>query len=462
MHIKDINQIVLDTISATNFTLTAQGAITQSAASNVSTGTSRFNSPGTITLNQANDFDTILANGTDIFITDINDLNLGDISANNLTVNSNGSITQSGHLNVSGRSVFQASGNISLANLTNDFSTVLASGNIVSLSDLNSITLGSIFANNLTVNAGGSIDQSGSANVTGTSNFTAINNLTLSDIHNNLQGAVTSRAGLVQIENANSSSLHVNSPTNTTINLGFSATFSVAATGNNTPSVKWEYSSNNGTTWNDIVNPTPLPGALMFNGSREAVTLPSGFSNFTNGFSTGFWVYPTANANSPSSANNTYLINLGNGNASDNIQLYRSGGSNDLVFKVYNGNSATSLVASNVIDIDTWQYFSVVEQANGSASIYKNGAPVANGTLNVPNDVNRTMNYFGKAAPASFALFQGQINSLSLWNRPLSPTEISNANITVYTGNETGLAGYWPLDSITANKVADLSPNHAN
>jgi hypothetical protein len=115
-----------------------------------------------------------------------------------------------------------------------------------------------------------------------------------------------------------------------------------------------------------------------------------------------------------------------------------------------------------VIDIDTWQYFSVVEQANGSASIYKNGAPVANGTLNVPTNINRTMNYFGKAAPASFALFQGQINSLSLWNRPLSPTEISNANITVYTGNETGLAGYWPLDSITANKVADLSPNRAN
>src|SRR5205807_1432680 len=84
-----------------------------------------------------------------------------------------------------------------------------------------------------------------------------------------------------------------------------------------------------------------LPGALPFDtdpavqldGSSGYVQLPSGFADFSKGFTAEVWAYPTAVANSQE------FFDHGNGAYSDNIILFREGTSNNLLFEVFSGNS---------------------------------------------------------------------------------------------------------------------------
>ena len=113
---------------------------------------------------------------------------LGTITANNLTVTANGAVTQSGPSSVSGVANFTNSGtgsggNITLANSTNNFSTVTACGTNITVNDTNAVILGTTTATDLTVTAGGAITQTGVANVTGTANFTSTGNIALDQLN---------------------------------------------------------------------------------------------------------------------------------------------------------------------------------------------------------------------------------------------------------------------------------------
>ena len=101
----------------------------------------------------------------------------------------------------------------------------------------------------------------------------------------------------------------------------------------------------------------PVSSALRFDGSTGYATLPAtGFADFRNGFSAGVWVYPT-------SANSwARFFDFGNGALSDNILLTRGGSSNDLYFTVYRGSVSQSICATNAIELNKWQYFSVSQQ----------------------------------------------------------------------------------------------------
>lgn len=208
-----------------------------------------------------------------------------------------------------------------------------------------------------------------------------------------------------------------------------------------------------------LSNPTPFANALSFNGTSQSVQLPShGFADFTNGFSAGMWVYPT------SVGNYQRLFDFGNGPGSDNIILARNGLSNDLTFIVYNGSTATGVSASNALQLNTWQYLSVVMQAPAPgatttlATIYTNGSPIATGTVFVPANLNRTLNYVGRSNWSSDALFAGQMNDFSLWNAPLSAAQMQSAPTSVYSGTEAGLIGYWPMNDTTRGTVFDRGP----
>ena len=209
-----------------------------------------------------------------------------------------------------------------------------------------------------------------------------------------------------------------------------------------------------------LTNPTPDATALSFNGTSQYVQLPNhGFADFSTGFSAGMWVYPTA-------VNNwERLFDFANGAGQDNILLARNGTSNDLSFVVYQGSTASGVTAANAIQLNTWQYFSVVMQAPAigatttQATLYKNGAPIATGTVNVPNTVNRALNYVGKSNWSTDSLFAGQMNDFSLWNRALTPTQMQVAPGSVFTGTEAGLVGYWPMNDTSKGVVFDRGPS---
>ncbi|MFN6053720.1 MAG: LamG domain-containing protein, partial [Planctomycetia bacterium] len=200
---------------------------------------------------------------------------------------------------------------------------------------------------------------------------------------------------------------------------------------------------------------TPFAGSLTFNGTSNFVTLPStGFRDFSQGFSAGMWAYTT------SVVDGSQYFSFGNGPNSDNIVLRRDATSNNLRFAVLRGSSSQGITAPNVIQLNTWQYLSVTVTPAGMATIYVNGVAVATDTNPgfVPNVVDRATNYLAKS-PWGNALFQGQMSSLSVWNTPLSQAQIQAGMSRAYSGTETGLVCFLPMNETNGSTVDDRSPN---
>ncbi|MBX9660275.1 MAG: LamG domain-containing protein, partial [Nitrospiraceae bacterium] len=218
--------------------------------------------------------------------------------------------------------------------------------------------------------------------------------------------------------------------------------------------------ANQATLTTPLSNPTPFNSALSFNGTSDFAQLPSaGFTNFSNGFSASLW------ANTSSVGNYSRYFDFGNPpGGGDSVVLTREGTSNNLKLEVWKNGSVQTLVATGAIQLNTWQHFSVTVTSSGVATIYVNGAQVATTTSLgfIPNVTNRANCYIGKSNNSNDALFQGQMNSLSVWNRPLSATEVQAAQSTVYNGAETGLVGYWTMNDTTNGVVFDRGPNYLN
>ena len=127
-----------------------------------------------------NNFSTVgITTGNNVALTDANALILGASTVSGtLNVTTNGALTQSGPVTVTGTTTLAAgaANNITLNNAANDFGTVgITSGNNVALTDANALVLGalprSVAPSALTT--GGALTQSGALTVTGATTFTA-------------------------------------------------------------------------------------------------------------------------------------------------------------------------------------------------------------------------------------------------------------------------------------------------
>ncbi|MFM7591527.1 MAG: LamG domain-containing protein, partial [Isosphaeraceae bacterium] len=190
-------------------------------------------------------------------------------------------------------------------------------------------------------------------------------------------------------------------------------------------------------------NPTPLGSAYDFNGATDFIQLPStGLSNFTGGFSIGVWAFPTTNSSY------ARIIDFGAGASSDNINFLRVSTTNDLQFEVYSGSSGSSIRATNAIELNKWQYFAVslvpTSATNGTATIYKNGVPIASGTVFLPRNVTRGSSFIGRSNWGD-PHYAGQMNHFSLWNRALSAAEVATNMNSAPAAGASGLVMYRPL-----------------
>ena len=203
--------VALDNVAVNNgsFVLEAGGAISQVAGKNINVSglggfiSSGVGANGDITLNNAGNnfgsFGVISANGSAVSMREASDTALDTVTVNNgtLSITSAGGITQvAGRVITSGGvATFAAApgSDIILANGGNDFSTVnIASGNNVSLLDVNSLAVGGTMGGNLTtvagttttldamtvggnlnVTAAGLINDAGAVNITGTTTLSA-------------------------------------------------------------------------------------------------------------------------------------------------------------------------------------------------------------------------------------------------------------------------------------------------
>ena len=204
-NLADANGIIFGAGNASNLNVIA-ATISQSGALKAANLNATAN---TITLdNTANDWGTVNINASGAAtVTDSNALILGAVSAANLNVKAT-AITQSAAAKVSGAASLSGT-DITLTNSGNDWATIAASGNNVSIVDTNALNLGAVTAANLNVNAG-IITQSAAAKVSGvaslnasdinlvnaandwsTVTLNAVNGAALSDANAIILGAVT-------------------------------------------------------------------------------------------------------------------------------------------------------------------------------------------------------------------------------------------------------------------------------
>jgi hypothetical protein len=187
------NGASLGTIRSKGLSVNTVGAIVQTGAANVSTGTASFVSAGAISLTQSNNFGTVTANGANITISDADSVNIGNIqSTGNLTITSGGTTNLGGNITTAGNQQFNspvmltnnvtlrttANGSATFASTLNGAYTMtanLGNGSLVNIgavgsnTGLNLASAGSITGSdlNLTIAPGaviGSIIGSGSNN----------------------------------------------------------------------------------------------------------------------------------------------------------------------------------------------------------------------------------------------------------------------------------------------------------
>jgi hypothetical protein len=143
----------------------AQGNVINSNAL-ISSGALAIETPGDIDLSAAN----MLSGPLSFIAYDIDRLNngvatnLADMSVHDLRVTSTGDITDSGTIVSTGTTTLVSEGNIILNGSGNDFATVSLDGaDLVSVIDINSIGLGGLSANHVSVTAGGQITDANGA-----------------------------------------------------------------------------------------------------------------------------------------------------------------------------------------------------------------------------------------------------------------------------------------------------------
>ncbi len=131
----------------------------------------------------------------------------------------------------------------------------------------------------------------------------------------------------------------------------------------------------------------------------------AGYNNLTNGFTFSVWAYPTAVKNW------SHILDLGNGQASDNILFARVGTTDSAGLDNYNGSAMGTVVhAANGYTLNQWQHLAVT--VNGLAvKIYRNGAVIGSGNLAVGiSGATRNQCYLGRSNWAADEFYQGKLD----------------------------------------------------
>lgn len=189
-------------------------------------------------------------------------------------------------------------------------------------------------------------------------------------------------------------------------------------------------------------------GAVSLDGNGDYVLIPRHSALDVQSFTVEAWIKPTSTSGSP-----TIFMR---GNNSGQNELY-FGLSNNTTIDVYLDNTQKTFTKTPSISFvdGNWHHVALVyDAAAGQVSCYVDGA--AYGT---PWSVTKTLD-FGQSHAligADFDSFNGSlgnyfnglIDEVRIWNVPRSLSEIVATKDAELTGSESGLVGYWKMNSFT-------------
>ena len=169
--------------------------------------------------------------------------------------------------------------------------------------------------------------------------------------------------------------------------------------------------------------------AVYLPGTTHYIDLVDGLADdFVGGLTFNLWAYPQT------AANWARFLSCNNGADSDNIFLSRVGTGTTLRFDVYKGSTNAGYVdAADALALNVWQMFTVTMNETGAVTIYKNGLPVASGTVQIPNVVKRANNWIGRSAWSADAYYRGLLDEMRIYNYALTPAEVAALYTNVRT-----------------------------
>jgi len=153
-----------------------------------------------------------------------------------------------------------------------------------------------------------------------------------------------------------------------------------------------------------------LCDSLDGNSPGDYLDAGDGFTEFGNGLTMSLWVNPSR------ASVWGRLFDLGNGPGVDNIMLTRRSNSEDLLFQLYGPTSQLygELSAPAALSLNQWQFFAVTVSGT-SASLYRNGALVASGTLSAAvSNTQSNSNYLGRSNWSADEYFAGKLDEVEM------------------------------------------------
>jgi hypothetical protein len=150
--------------------------------------------------------------------------------------------------------------------------------------------------------------------------------------------------------------------------------------------------------------------ALSFSASQY-FAWPSGFSTIGPGASIFVVCKPTSTASSA-------VTSIGNGGASDALDLWEATGGGISLY-ANNGGTQSVVTASGALNINSFQILEGIHSGTGTATLFKTGTQIAQNTsMQNLNNVTRSDSYIGAYNTPGY--FSGQIAEILVYSTPLS------------------------------------------
>ena len=160
-----------------------------------------------------------------------------------------------------------------------------------------------------------------------------------------------------------------------------------------------------------------IGGADSLNGNVDGdyLDVGPGYDGLAAGMTFTVWAYPTA-ANQWS-----HMLDLGNGENSDNIVVGRWGTTSGLAFHNWSGANHGAVNAPGQLVLNQWQMLGV-SVTGKSVKLYKNGMPVLSDTVAFPiTGVVRNLCFLGRSNSSRSQYYQGKLDEPEISAATRSP-----------------------------------------
>ncbi|MBD2483426.1 LamG-like jellyroll fold domain-containing protein [Planktothrix sp. FACHB-1365] len=198
-----------------------------------------------------------------------------------------------------------------------------------------------------------------------------------------------------------------------------------------------------------------LESVFKFDGQDDYVSIPAMNVDYSQGFTVEAWVlyhsFPCWSR----------IIDFGNGLQIDNIIFANDALTGKLVIGIVVGGPAveSKILETEVLETGVWMHLAATIDKSGNTTLYKNGQVVKTGSVALPRNMNRTLNYIGKSNYPDNDNFHGCMTEVRVWNIARSTADIQGYKNSRLNGDEKGLVQYWPLNEISGDTVVNLTSN---